>query len=150
VELLVLQPLELERAAALVGDRHDAVHAGILLEQVKGPDLFRDVLAGAGRAVDGADDRNVIAGAVTAVAPIIAHEVTRLGRRRRGRAVPAKGIIPLERPGTDIVNVHVSAGRDVLAGETDDLAVLADRLSLGDGRERDLVSHADPLFESQD
>ncbi len=55
---------------------HDAIDVGILLQQVGAAEALGDVLAGAGRAVDGADDGDVVARAVAQVS----------GRSGRGRS----------------------------------------------------------------
>ena len=46
--------------------------------------------------------------------------------------------------------MDVAAGRDVFAGEADDLAVLADGLTLGDGADGDLVTEADAPIRGED
>src|SRR5205807_503913 len=92
VELVVVGAVVLHGAAGLVGDGNDAVHVGVLAQQVGGAEALRDVLAGAGGAVDGADDRDVVARAVTAVVAVVAQEGALLGGpRRRRRAVAAEG-----------------------------------------------------------
>ena len=144
VELVVVGAVVLHGAAGLVRDGHHAVDVGILLEQVGRAEALGDVLAGAGRAVDGADDGDVVAGAVAAVAAVVAHasSAARPGRaaagsrgRRRSRARRRR-------------RRHCGRGRgspagDVLAGEADDLAVLVDRLALLDRPQGDLVAQAD-------
>src|SRR5262249_11676101 len=97
----------------------------------------------AGGAVDGTDDGNVVAGAEPPVAAVVAPKGARLGRRPRRWAVAAKGVVALEGVGGNVVDVDVGAGRDVLAGEADDLAVLADRLAHPNGAKGELVSQAD-------
>src|SRR5579884_4413914 len=114
----------LHRAALLVRDGNHAVHVGIGVQQSRVTNLVRDVFAGAGRAIDRTDDGNVIAGAKAAVATVIAHEVARLGRFGWRRTVLAKGVVTLELVGRDVMDVNVGTGRDVRAGEADDLGVL--------------------------
>ena len=46
--------------------------------------------------------------------------------------------------------MDVAAGRDFLAGEADDLAVLADGFALGDGANGDLVAEADAAIRGED
>src|SRR5947207_5053923 len=96
VELVVVRAVVLHGAAGLVGYRHHAVHVGVLLEEVGGAELLGDVLAGAGGAVDRADDGDVIARAVAAVAAVVAHPGARLPRGRRWRTISAEGVIALE------------------------------------------------------
>src|ERR1700722_173150 len=62
---------------------------------------------------------------------------------RRRRTIAAKCVVAFEGVGREIVNVDVTAGRNVFAGEADDLAVLADRLALGDKTDGDLVAETD-------
>src|SRR5262249_34169794 len=143
VELVVVGAAVLHGAAGLVRDRHHAVHVGVAAQQVGGTELLGDVLAGAGRAVDGADDGDVVARAVAATAAVVTHKGARLGRGRRRRAVAAEGVVALEGGGADVVDVDVAAGRDVLAGKADDLAVLGDRLALPDRPQGELVPQAD-------
>ena len=69
VELVVVGPVVLHGAAGLVRDGHDAVDVRKLLEQVGAAEALGDVFAGAGRAVDGADDGDVIARAVSRPSP---------------------------------------------------------------------------------
>ena len=98
-------------------------------------------------AVHGTDNRDEVPRAIAAVAAVVAHPVTRLGRLRRRRAVAAEGVVALEVAGIDVVDVNEVARGDVLAGEADDLPVLEDRLSLSDRCQRDLVSQTDPAGE---
>src|SRR5260370_472878 len=76
----------LHGAPGLVRDRDDAIDVGILSEQVGSPHALGEVLAVAGGAVDGADDRDVVARAKAAVAAVVAHEMPRFGGRGRRRA----------------------------------------------------------------
>src|SRR5689334_15321108 len=92
VELIVIGPIILHGAAGFVSDRHDAVHIGVIAEKSSLFDSVRNVLAGAGGAVDRADDGDVIACSESAVAAIEAHEVVRLGGGWRRRAIPAESI----------------------------------------------------------
>src|SRR5262249_56001400 len=95
-------------------------------------EAFGDVLAGGGGAVDGADDGDVVAAAVAQMlgpvgAAVVTHPEARFGSRRRRRAIAAERVVALERIGADTMPLHVIPGRDVLAGEADDLAVLVHR-----------------------
>src|SRR5437588_12256767 len=74
VELVVVGAVVLHGAAGLVRDGDDAVHVRILTEQVGGAKALRNVLTRAGGAVDGADDGDVVARAVAAVAAVVAEE----------------------------------------------------------------------------
>src|SRR5262249_24556170 len=65
VELTVIGAIVLHGAALLMSDGHHAIDLRIVLEQVAGANPVRDVFAGAGRAVDRADDGYVVARAVT-------------------------------------------------------------------------------------
>src|SRR5581483_5569595 len=147
VELVVVGAVVLHGAAGLVRDRHDAVHVRILLEEVSLPEALGDVLARAGGAVDGADDGDVVARTVAAVAAVVAHPGARLGPGRWGRAVAAEGVVALEIVRRDVMNVDVTADGNVLAGEADDLAVFVNRFAFLDGPQRDFVAHADTRFE---
>src|SRR5439155_18407220 len=104
VELAVVGAVVLHGAAGLVGDGHDAIDVGVLLQQVGGLELLGNVLARARRAVDRGDDRYVVARAVAAVAAVVAQEGARLGRGLgRRRAVPAEGVVALEGVGGDVL-----------------------------------------------
>src|SRR5205085_3738548 len=110
--------------------------------------------AGRGGAVDGADDGDVVARGIAEVVPplraaIVAHPEARLRCRGSGRTVAAEGVIALEGVGGDVMDMDVIAGRDVLAGEADDLAVLVDRLALLDGPQGDLVAETDPAGQGE-
>src|SRR5262249_26652492 len=82
-ELAVVRAVVLHGAALLVADRHHAVHVREVAQQAALADALGDVLAGVGRAIDGADDRDVVARAVAAVAAVVAVEVTNLLGRWR-------------------------------------------------------------------
>src|SRR5207249_942 len=123
VELVVIGPVILHRAAGFVRDRHHTVHIGIIAQQSSFFDSVRNVLAGAGRAVDRADNRDVVAGPITAIAAIEAHKVTLLGRRWWRRTISTEGVIALEGLGRDVMHMYMPTGRDVLAGEADDLTI---------------------------
>src|SRR5262249_33488978 len=91
VELVVVGAVVLHGTASLVRDGDNAVHVRVLAKQVRCPDALGDVFAGAGRAVDGADDGNVIPRAEAAVAAVVADEPARIpGGHRRRRAVAAE------------------------------------------------------------
>src|SRR5262249_20634146 len=133
-------------------DGDHAIDVGVLAEQVRAVEALGDVLAGAGRAVDCADDGDVIAGAVAQVfgpvgAAVVAHPGPRLGfRGRRGPGL-AEGVVAFEGVGRAVVDVDVVTGGDVLAGEADDLPVFQHRRAPGDRLEGDLVPHADAAGE---
>src|SRR5262249_56614759 len=110
---------------------------------VGGPESLGHVLARRGRTVDRAADGDVVAGAVTAVAAVVAHPGALLGGGLVRRAVAAEGVVALEGVGREVVDVDVLSRSDLLAGETDDLAVLVDGRALLDGDEGDLVAEAD-------
>src|SRR5581483_8781013 len=149
VELPVVRAVVLHGAALLVHDRHHAVYVRIPIEQAAGADALANVLARTRRAVHRADDGDVVARAVAQVvrplgAAVVALEGARLGGRRRRRAVAAEGVVAVEGVGPDVVDVDVSAGGDVLAGEADDLAVLAHGLAGRDRPHGQLVPQTDP------
>src|SRR5439155_12936433 len=83
IQLIVVGSAILHGAAVLVSDGDDAIDFGVPAQEVGGLNAFGNVLAGAGRAVDRADDGNVVARAVAAVAAVVTEEGTRLGYRRR-------------------------------------------------------------------
>src|SRR5260370_42250121 len=93
VELVVVGAAVLHGAAGLVRDRQNAVNVRVLFEQVTGAEALRDVLVGARRAVDGADDGDVVAAAVTlVVGPFGAAVVTQPGAHlRRAGEVSRRG-----------------------------------------------------------
>jgi len=158
VELLVVGAVVLHGAAGLVRDRHDAIDVRIALKQIGRPKALRNVLTGGSGTIDSANEGDVVACAVTAVAAVVAHEMALRGRAggvisgMKGRrwAVAAKGVVALKNVGREIVNVDVSAGGNVLAGEANNLAVLANRLALGDGADGDLVAKADAAGDRED
>src|SRR5579875_37604 len=157
VELMMVGSIVLHGAAALVCDGHHAINVGIVPKQISGTDTLGDVLAGAGRAVDRADDGDVVARAVTAVAPVVAHPVThgdgaggiRPRRNRRRWTIAAKTIISLESSSRDIMNVDPFPRFDVLAGETDDLAIFGDGFAFVDPAQGDLVSQRNTLRQGK-
>src|SRR5262249_9107073 len=114
-----------------------------------------DVLAGARRTVHRADDGDVVARPVAEVigltrAAVVAQECAVFGRRReRGRDLGGVGVVALEGPELDVVDVDVLTGGDVAAGEADDLAVLADRVALPDRGQGELVAHLDRGREAE-
>src|SRR5262249_60543014 len=120
-----------------VDDRQDAIDVRILVQQSACPHSLRNVLAGAGRAIDGADDGDVIARAVALMlgpirTAVVALEVTRLRRAPRVSGAwyfRAEGVVTLEGVGSHIVDVDERPGGDVAGGEADDLAVLQHRLA---------------------
>src|SRR5579883_1920381 len=67
IQLIVVRPVVLHRAAGLVRDGHHAIDIGVLLDQIGSAETLRDVLAGAGGTIDGAYDGDVVARPVTAV-----------------------------------------------------------------------------------
>src|SRR5262249_19169571 len=137
VELVVVRPAVLHGAAGLVGDGHHAVHVRILPQAFGAAGLLGDVPARAGRAVDGADDGDVVARADPSVAPVVAHEETRFGCGRRGGTIAAEGVVALEGRRADVVDVDMAAGEDVLACEADYLAGFLHRLARDEGSQND-------------
>src|SRR5262249_30287347 len=114
------------------------------------PNPVGNILARAGRAVHRAEDRDVIAGAVAALAAVIPLEIPQLGRwRGRRRAVAAESVVAFEGVGRHVVHVDVAARGDLLAGKADNLAVLVDRGAFRDSAQSDLVTHADAPVHSQ-
>src|SRR5947208_16575390 len=93
LQLIVVRAVILHGAALLVDDGHHAVDPGELTQQIRGLETLGDVLARARGTVDRADDGDVIACAVAAVAPIVAHEIGRLSGCGRGWTVAAEGVI---------------------------------------------------------
>src|SRR5262249_48486392 len=66
---------------------------------------------------------------------------------RSCRTIATKRVVALKGVGGDIMDVDVSAGGDVLAGESDDLPVLEDGLPLLDRHERDFIAEANSVGE---
>ena len=98
VELFVVGSVVGHRTAVLVDDRDHPVHVRVLVQNAEGPDPLRHVLAGRGRAVDGADDGDVVARAVAAVAAVITEKSPRTigepsGVSRRVLSLPRRGCI---------------------------------------------------------
>ena len=139
-DLEALAPRPGHAAAGAVRERHDAVDR----REVLGDDAahpFGDQFGRGGRAVDGGEDAQVVAGGRAAVGSPDALERRALGLRdvvRRHRVGAVVGLAD-ERAVGDVVGVHVVAPADLPVGEADDLAVLAHRLALGDVGGRDLV-----------
>ncbi len=98
---------------------------------------------GRGRAVHAREHADVVARGHAAVGALDAHEGGFALRRRRLH-VGAEGVVAFEvalvRPHVEVLRVHVLAGGDGLARETDDLVVAAHRLALRDGAHRNLVA----------
>src|SRR5262249_39390225 len=126
-----------------------AVHVGVAAQQIGRTESFGDVLAGTGRAIHGADDGDVVARAVTAVTPVVAHEVARRCGQRSGRAIAAEGVIALEGISADVMDVDMAACRDVFAGKADNLPVFVDRFAALDVAQSNLVPQADALAEGK-
>src|SRR5207248_1427054 len=112
-------PIILHRTTGLVRDGDYAVHVRELLEQVCRGEALRDILARLGGAIDGADDRDVVARAITIrlgpLRPAIeSHERAHFLGRRARRTIAAKSVIALEGVGGDIVYVYPIARLDRL------------------------------------
>src|SRR5690606_20659685 len=105
-------------------------------------DLLGDESRDGGRAVHTRDYADIVAGAAAAAGAAEALERRpRLRRQQRLHArVPGESVIALEGREGAVVSVDVGAGRDVLAGEADDLPELQDRLALRDAHDRHLVA----------
>src|SRR6185312_9224049 len=99
--------------------------------------------------VHGADDGDVVAGAVAEVVRLVraaveAHEGAVIGgRRQRGRHLRSERIIALERTELHVVDVDVFADGDGPAGEADDLAVFGNGVAFLDRPHGELVPHLD-------
>ena len=132
-------------AAGAMGQRDDAIDIAIGRQLVPREGLG-DVVADRGRAVDGREHADEVARACPAALAQEALEARPLvlGDEGRGLDVGAEGIVAGEVPHLDVVGVDVLAGRDVGAGEADDLVVLAHRLAGPDRPGRDLVAGGDP------
>src|SRR5262249_4276387 len=139
VKLVVVRPVVLHRAAAFVCDRHDPIDVRIFLEQVGRVEPLRNVLAGAGGTVHRADDGDVVARAIAAIATVVAHPRARIGARRRRRTIAAESIIALEGLGTDVVDVNVLAGGNVFVGKANDLPIFGDSFAFFDEPQGKLV-----------
>src|SRR5262249_41045481 len=106
-------------------------------------------LADAGRAVDARDDRDVVPRANPTILALVAVEVPHLCRRVHGHPLP---LDPDLLPGGwqlgffEVVGVHVLAGRDVLGGEADHLAVSAYGVAPLDRTTGDLMAGFDVLL----
>ena len=107
LEDLVVEPLERQSAAPLVRDREDAVDVGKVGSPAAVAEPVGDVPRGAGRAVDGADHRDVVPRAHPAVGAEIALKRPRpIGRGHR-RPLGGEGVVALEQVGLEVVDVNV-------------------------------------------
>ena len=139
-----LEALALRRhaAAGAVDERNDAVDIGVIVEQAALFRLTRDQSRHCRRAVHRGEDAEIIARPRLAIGAAVAFEGRLLLDRQHvhGPRVLAEAVIALELVQHAIMLMHPFAGRDVLGGEADDLAELADGLAGGDGDRRHLVA----------
>ena len=147
LEDLVIEPLERQPAASLVGDGEDAVDIGELRPPAAVAEPVGNGARGAGRAIDRADHRDVVARPDAAVGAKEAPERPEPLRRGHRRPLAGKRVIALEQVGPQVVHVHVGPGGNVPGGKPDNLAVFPDRFTLGDRAERHLVAQVDGLAD---
>ncbi|MPM71625.1 hypothetical protein SDC9_118593 [bioreactor metagenome] len=139
-------------AAHPMNQRDDPVDVRIVVQQAAADGLVGDDLADVGRAVHRRQHRNVVAGCGGAVIAAHPHEggSFRCGRRRPGMVVEVGGLRFVVAREDQIVHMDVLSGLDGLQRDTDLIAVLGDRLGLGDVVQGDLVTqrndieHRDP------
>ncbi len=131
-------------AAGAVGQRDDAIDIGEVAERA-GAELLGDIARRGRRAVDRAQDAEIVARRHLAVRPHDAFEGRALFFRHVvGRLiVGGEGVVAGEIAHRDIVRVDVLARRDRRGGEADDLVVLAHRRADLDRRCRHLVPGRD-------
>ena len=129
-------------AARSVRQRDHAVDVGKTREP-----LAREVLGDPARdrcrAVDRGQDAEIVARRHAAVGTHDALERRRGIDALRRLRVHAERVVAVEAAHLEVVQVHVLAGRDVAARETDDLVVAAHRLARPDRARRDLVARRD-------
>ena len=138
--------MRVHSAARAVRERDHAVDIGKRREA-----LAREVAGDAARhrggAVHRGQDADVVArGDAAAIGAVLAHDALEGGGGRdvvRGLGIGAEGVVALELAHREIVEMHVLAGRDVAAGEADDLVVAAHRRAGLDRARGDLVAGRD-------
>jgi hypothetical protein len=74
--------------------------------------------------------------------------MARLGSRWCRRAVAAKCVVPLKDVRPHVVHVDVVAGKDVLGGKADDLAIFIDGLAPANESQGKLVAQANAAAQS--
>ena len=137
-------------AAGLMGQRHHAIHLGIIGQRVIpiAEGVFGegagDQVRHMGGTIHAGDDANVIARGHPAIGAADALENLRhLGQRRRPGIHPP-GVITGEIAHRHIVGMHPFPRRYGLGGEADDLAIAAHRLARGMAQHRHLVPSRHP------
>ena len=135
-------------AAGAVGDCDDTIDVGVSTENLRrevGGDAARD----GGRAVDSREDADIVAGGDAAVGSDNALKRCGYVDQWCGLGFGADGVIAVKIAGDQIVAVNEFADRDGLGGKTNDLIELTDRLTGGDGVNRQLMAGSDVHARSQ-
>ena len=134
-------------AAALVGERDDAVDVREVGERLRPAELVGDQARHGGRAVHRREHADIVARRHAAIGPQDALEGGSLFFRQRHGVAPvgADGVVGGARPEGEVVDVDMLAGLDRRGGIADDLPELADGLAGGDRQDRHLVAAGDRL-----
>ena len=137
-------------AAGLVGQRDDAIDVGEIGQRIVAGERVAaehvgDDAGDVGRTVHAGQDADVVARGDLAVGAADALEGGGGFDEIGWAGIDAVGVILGEIAHLAVVDVHVLARCDGGGGETDDLAVAADRFARGDGSDRDLVAGGNAL-----
>ena len=125
-----------------VGDGDDAVDVGIGVENLRG-EVCGDAAGYSGRAVDGGEDADEVAGGDAAVRADDAFEGCGFIDEFGGAGLGADGVVALKVTGDKVVGVDVFACGDRLGGEADDLVELTNGLAGGDGMKGEFMPGGD-------
>ena len=133
--LIHSQPLCVHAAAGAVGKRHHAIDIGKVLQRQRIPlprEMVGDGARRRRRAVDARQNADVVARRDPAVSAPDTHE-SRFAQRRGRFHIGADGVIAgkvaLVRSHVEVMRMHMLAGRNGLAGKTDDLVVASDGIA---------------------
>src|SRR5262245_51518958 len=142
VQLFVIGATILHSAPALVRDRKNTVHVWEISQPVITKTLGH-CSACRRRTIHRAHETNVVAGPYPAVGSFVPHKKTRLIGLRVSRAFGTERVVSLKFLDRDVVCMDPVPGFNILAGEPNYLAIFANRLSLTDQRQCQLMTLLD-------
>src|SRR3984885_4416573 len=135
-------------AAGAVGNCDDAIDVRVSAQNLR-REVSGDTARDRGRAVDSGEDADIVAGGDAAVGSDNALKGGGGVDQRCGLGFRADGVIAVKITGDQIMAVNEFADGDRLGGKTNDLIELTDRLTGGDGVNRQLMARSDIHARSQ-
>ncbi|CUX10688.1 hypothetical protein AGR7C_Cc10070 [Agrobacterium deltaense Zutra 3/1] len=141
----------IQRTAAAMGQRHDAID---IVETIKAAllvEIIRDVTRNRGGTVHRSDDADIVSCSDATEAAVITLESPAFGFRHHALFfdIDAELMRVFGRHHGEIVQVHVPAGLDILGGDTDDLSVFQHLIARFDELQGHLVPAPDQLERCQ-